>query len=1639
MQNSQQVVEAFIDKYLEPVSVTISPQSDLGEIAVEDTSTTLTVKVRNNSSDSLQKIKLTIDPKQNVLTFAKNEEGGLVGSPGYGGTCGDELASHEECLFVLHFSNSRSGLYRIPVLLEYENLVKPAQYQFEVTALVGEAASLVFTNEISKYDLGVIEQTKPLVRELALEIQNVGGLNARDISYELLNDNNKDAFFVLENNCPKLLAPLERCSLKIGYVPKNNEYTDPETLYSSRLMISYIKDPMSRIGKLNGYYSFKASTIEAKFNSTYKAIEFSTLVAGNKESKTIRVTNNGYSVGVIKQLVIKDSSGTAMVVCQKSNSDSSVLACQGRADFPFVIEELTPCLEKEIKGTEGSIPGGSCTFRVTYWPKRYYLPGSQIDHDYDNSTISFVYDSRWLDKENIVTKDSMFFLRADFLANGRLTLVDATLEGAPLSASSVSALSDNLFELNYGRLAKVSDPSFQSAIQFKFKNIGENPLYLSQIYDGANPKHYASDIATDWNNYYRAVKHSGCDFVSPGATCTFSFSLVPLMQGNANLEDSLMYDDVSNILKKLKLFTFRYRDGSLFDDDGEAAVEKSFEVQLTAKLIAKGVLSLGQTSLTVPAQFAGLVTTQILNLKNIGTGDVYALAYDDIDNFIPKPTERNFPFRWKKLATIPAPASKDCYDILYPVGRPLLSEAPDVNKMLRPGESCALGMEVKDSDLSRFSNTEYSTSLNYTRIFSSRYNGTSDIRARKTQNFFGMLLRFKYWDGDVNTEDLTTVPSPVPFGYQQKTKDLSVALTLKTPPNFVLKEAYPTTSALIVRPSISAPLVNVTYPIVSTLTAYTVPKSFFESSYFTGLTHVFNASKNSSIHYNTLGLNYTDFVFHMGTFPVGKVSQGQFSLENVGNTSTREFVVVDELPSTPPITLTSFNSVVPPLPMMTLAKGLNPAVKFDFSPTAPGLYEHCFSFEYNDELGGTGAQRVCVLAEAVVAFPNIKVEYEDYAVTQNPVTGSVTETQTNVWNTVNAPLNSVDSTAAGLISFTSMRDSVTYDLKRIRFTNIGTIAASKFTYTYLTALNVPGTPIAEFKLNASTCTTGMTLAVGASCYVEYKYKPVTSTVASYSGFGGFVYETAAGKNQYVSQSFRFQALAQDPASVVMNQSGVSAASIINWSVPTPVTIPKSWPVNLGSYVDSTTTHMVLTTKPSSKVITDIPFKNTSVIKASFLSMNPTPGPGTWNSIYSDSNILIEGNRYCFYGDDENNSGIPAEEKGFNVNSVNVCMMRVTFSGDVTYQTCNTSTKVKTVIVGGRIQDNCNPYIYPLIYYSFKRSAQSKLYVHMKGFIEPNRSLSASNTYTDVSSVAVGTTGAVQFSWPEMSPQNPDFGSIIKYRVFYSQSYNDLKNNNLFYKFDASPTISYVDTPDASTRSLVITNLVQNRYYYFRAVALRRYPHAKWGNLDYVSVPVLSNLPVLTLPIPNSNTVYYHGKKRLIDKTYLTTSRGTRSGGATACGATKFTMSIQGTNRTVAKSLINSADWIFLSSNASYSTGYPANDIGVINHWLSDSSYNIKTSISLQDGTVLSGFPNYNPTTLRGVNSSLGLVYIKSCNTNSSCDTLFKMVGGDGADLFYKGTTYTYDSGVSGFYRCAATILCPTNVSKLITDATCPAI
>lgn len=1621
------VLTAVTDRILAPVTFEMSPDPDLGEISVGEDPTLITMKVVNNSSDRIQKINLVIDNTQSLLKFKENKNGD-VASPGFGGTCGSSLAPNGQCLFILSFNPRKSGTFEIPVTLKYENLIEPQEKIITIKALTGEPASLVFTNDISSYDLGVIEQTDTKKNYLDIEVINSGELSARSVSVNLANANAIGAFSLESHNCPTFIKAKEKCQLRMSYSPKNNDYNDPLVGYKSQLSISYVNDSKGSTGNLNNYAEFISTTIEAKFKENFKIIDFATVYSGNKLTKTVKITNVGYNAGVLQEFIFTDHANNPITTCIKSSG--TLLDCNKSLDqFPFVIEDVNECFGNQTKGIEGKLQGASCVFNMTYWPSTKWEAGSQAINYFNDVNVALKYDSQWKNQSLILVKNEMFTILADFLSVGKIQFSSISLESIPIIDSKIIHTENNSL-VDLERIALVSSDIYSKFFKVTWTNVGENTVTVDKISDKHMPT--ANLITTSGKNlnaFYKNIKSGvGCDIILPGASCSFSFDLAPVLQANPATEDLLMYDDISDLNKKIKTFSIHYNDGSLFEDDGSSSTKKHHNVNLTSKLIKKGLLAFTGPLNSSSNLINGSSDVKNLCLTNVGTGEVYAIKSHATENLYPNGAD-HWPFKIIDLAVVtsscPSPATKDCHDIIFK-SDDLLPMVADPSKFLDIGETCVLSYEVKIAETIR-ENISLPTE-EHNRPFGPGLSNTSEAWPRRSFAVGPIPVSFSYYDGDYVSTDSASYPN---YGYSGITKKSLLNVAFRSPAQLNIVNPLPATSAVIHRPSLTYPLISSTYPTIKELSSITIPEMYFPGSYFSGSSNGFTKSDESYIHVDTLnlknGIYDNEFKIHIGTFTVNDVISASVDIKNTGGSSALNVVFSEDVAPSP-IEIEEYGGfTVKPFPDLNINTGLTKIVKIKFRPTSPGLFKHCFDLDYDNQLLTT-SQHVCIYAEAVSVGPKIKIEYSDIEVNMpGPI-----ETPTGIYTNVNAPINSSDGTS---IIFSGIKDSSVYVKKIIRFTNTGLIGARKFNYFYMpSTTSAAGTVPGDTSLIGAPikgCVANMTLAAADYCEIIIKYQPIKSSSSALNRFLGVIYEINPNSSQYVSQVAGLNFSSFDPAK--LSVVGASPESLNDWSNPAnPLPVSESWPIDLTAYSKKNQTHLVLDSHPQNKTFSSIVVKNETGLKASLLYMNPNPAPGVWNVIYTNSFITVSANRYCFYGDDESNNSVPANEKGFNNISINPCVLKAEFTGHQTYTSCSAwsaPTKSKEVLIGELVQATCNPYVFKLEYFNNKRSSYTGIYFHLKGFIEPNKSTTdlAPAEFSNISSTFVsGSVGRVSFTWPELIPTNADWGDIIKYRVYYDLLASNLNSSKVFKKTGGP---AFIDTPDPLIRNITISNLVVGKFYYFKVMAIRSYT-----GINYLSD---NNLPLLTLPIPASDYTYHHESRSLVDKTYLPTP-GDRTVGVTECSKKFYNIAINGGTIKHNKTLITTPIWQYLINTPTANLGYPGSGIGTIPHWLGDAEYDLRFNISLYDGTELPGFPNYVTTSMSGNNPENKILYQKTCNNITSCNKLYKIVGGDDYDLYYNGVYYAKEKSATSYFRCRAVMKCPTSTSKLITSPTCVA-
>jgi hypothetical protein len=540
-------VSGAFNKILEPVTVSITPDTELGEMITTEDEKEIVVTITNNSSDELRDVNLVIDTSEKLIDFQPYLDG-TSHSPGHNGTCQTVLAAGAECNFKLFLIPRKQGEFNINMTLLYVNKIQPAKREFNFHLIAGEPAFLNFSNDQASYSLGVVEQTEAIQKTLDLEVVNTGGLPARNIVVDFEDGSTKffnKPFSLISHNCPKTLFSKAKCQLHLAYTPRNNNYTDPEEINTASLIMTYENDPSLTQDQLSGYFNFTSSTIEAKFKPNYKVVDYringTNIVAGNKRAPvSIRVTNQGYREGILNALIFRKKTpddilkGDIAAICTKATA-GNILNCQKKRmsdypllfsatdianeitrighsecttncdnnsvfDFPFIIEDLNSCFGSEVVSmfNADTTHSANCVYKITYWPSTDFTKANHDLHNFDSSTMDFRYDSRWKGNVTYVTneaadKKGLFQNVADYLEKAKPKIVKVEMDGVsidldngqPIIPSNIQELTSTLTRIELGPLAKLAVGIIDPiTIKLVIANVGEETLKMTELRDG---------------------------------------------------------------------------------------------------------------------------------------------------------------------------------------------------------------------------------------------------------------------------------------------------------------------------------------------------------------------------------------------------------------------------------------------------------------------------------------------------------------------------------------------------------------------------------------------------------------------------------------------------------------------------------------------------------------------------------------------------------------------------------------------------------------------------------------------------------------------------------------------------------------------------------------------------------------------------------------------------------------------------------------------------------------------------------------------------------------------------------------------------------------------------------------------------
>ena len=1602
---------------------------DRGEFTLGSDAEIITINVTNNTKYEITDLVLNIDEQSYAGMKFNPDENGYIASPGYTGDCQNTLAANSACTYKVHNQPTIAGDLTQNITLNYVNLIRAESISVVLSVLSGNPASLIFTSEKINYTFGIVERTEPITYREILQVKNTGDLSAKNIQTTLINTPNSGAYTIVNNSCPLNLGKNQTCLLEVEFEPKNYDATAPdgdeEINYTSNLKMIYFRNSWGDQGMLNAYFTTLATTIEGKMRTGgLEYVEFEKIVVGNIATQMIKVQNKGYKESILHKLDFLNSSGTVVASCVKAVTGTS-MACRDPQDvtnpmalvplnmFPFKVVDVKNCFDlyekmdytrdldgfisdstiREVVGVDGNLPGESCFFEITFHPSVLF----SSDGNFNDWKIRLVYDSTWKNNivfygEDSVDPTNFTFTHAEYLSAAKLSVSEFQLDNSPYP--NIDPDDDSMFLYDLGRVALLSNSTYKQPLTVRVKNLGGYYAEILSVKDGATVPFTFTETSSDLNTYYLAASHSGCTYLSEnGGQCDLRMSLAPIASANPdpllaeNEENSSMYDVAGAYPNRYKKFIITYNDGVMYEDDMTPRIPRVLEIWSRSLLVRKGYLVFEDTNPNMAQNLrytSGDTRFFNVKLKNIGTGGIPYISLRPgyaLEGTVEKSTNLAYPYEIVNRFGPEGGADKDCFDFMVfneavPAGVPPGTNAPAV---LSAGENCSLMVKMRLRNVDRKLVTDYNVAFpEWERFFSVPDNNTSDAWEFINYQTSNKIISLRFYDGD-GIADPSNGYVPTLEGYGNYyliggglNGSYSIGAIFSIQAKLIPSSPLPVVSGVLYRPPVVLPgIALLPQEWGSPIGAAGVGEQWMDLSKGVGIapgTH-WQISKNY-VNANFKDPQY-DYIFYAGAFKEGEGPYtGQLNIKNAGGVTATNMVV--GLSGDPEISLVGTNNNF-------LASLGQQVIRFEFNPTTSGVYQTIYTISYKNQRKDltdednliyadvTTELKVLVIFEAVAnTAPDLALSSQDYLVEYDAfATPHFTETIMPGQQNYNLLVNNADP--ASFARFKAIRKSVVYAKKIFTVENTSPEVIYDLTFSIkqsLVSYELANTYSGQgYSISSNNCL-GANLNPGETCTFEIKllageFEPLTNTK-----FGILTYEIAS--DRYISKGFEIHFEASDPA--ILKLAGVNSLSVLDQFGNV---IEGSYPLDLGYY---TQTHVIISNFPVQLAIKDnLQIDNLSTEKASFLAQyreyvgDPTAviGAGTMHVIYNSGGKKIEANRACMYGDDEGSALDPAKW-GFNMGSLQKCKIKLSYSFTDQYL----GTQIKT-----------SENIIRLKYYNNERSSTNFVYFHVRGFVEPNRSVVVA---TDIANVYSASNGTVYFEWQDFTPTTSSWGLIDGYRVFYSKNPNSL--NNIYETLG----LTYVDTLD---NSVTLNGLTPGAYYYFVIVGKR-----STNGKSYLS---MSNLTRKELIVPPANTFYNYPQKVVVDK-YMGADFGKKSVCVSKCSSKYLLLSKNGVLVQRPKYLINSAVFSLIDADPDNST-YPYQ---AVPHWLSDLPVDIAPIFA----------PTFDCTVMIGTNEDNTKFYQKVCNT-CACNVLSVREGGDGIDLPYGATTYSEGENAVGAYRC----------------------
>lgn len=969
---------------------------DLGEFLLTDTSMPLLIEINNKTDYPYTELDLIFDAADDIspaIQYKSNSEG-IIQFPGEGGSCKNTLAPKTKCTINALFYPREGRTYNEIVTLKFKNLVSSEEHVVRIKILAGMPASLVFTEDKTRYIFGdevgiqkipVIERDEKLTYEKILEIKNGGGLSAKNLTIthtELCNSTSNnlcpdgmDDVYEITSECPKKLGPDETCQVKVSYSPKNQDPPSgpipdeiKEIYYKSTINFKYISDTKNSERNLNGFFNSLSTNIQAKFKVTMDAIVFEDkILSGNRDIRAFRIINYGYREGLLQSISVRDSDGSMIGTCRAEDA-TSILKCfkpdnsvLSLADFPFTIKDKDKCLAPNgMTPTVIAVEGG-CIFDLTFQPSVTYLE----DKQFNDLQPEITYDSRWKGRETILSR-KLFNLSAESQAAARIVLDRVSYLGTTYTATG----DVGPWVTDFKRLTLQSSNYFmRKPIQLTFKNVGKYKATGITLRDGLNRAITIGGSTTLGSHtpfFYTSVTgSSSCEEIGPNELCTISTQFAAIGLNTNQEETENMFDGIDSLGDSFKKFSISYQSGASFTDANlEGDVDYPIQTaasHIKATLVRKGLLLDLQED---PKNFSdiglgnvnshGDESLSYVYLTNIGSGPITYIRLWNAPSLIGQGVE---------LLPTPNPldlgAQQDCLNLVDIPSVMTTEIMPEVRASagglvasLPKDEKCVFTVRVKAAESQRFKNPyscrdPVTLALSKIELGSRLTTGEWEFCRNLYMSNTGQgwdRVSFSYFDGD------TTAPGRLSPTYGNRFELPEYARNFQTrwPAKLIPDTFSPWLTATLYRPSITLPPTS-NSPSINIAPAWffgSVPGSFLESAAIDLLNVPAFSKAEKSRNYVTTMSSFNpagyDYVFYVGSFPVGSPNVAvSLPIANYGGRLAK-LIDIDTSSVDPAFVINSLPSI---------PDFINPLANFSpqitLSTAVPGEKSMILSYEYN--------------------------------------------------------------------------------------------------------------------------------------------------------------------------------------------------------------------------------------------------------------------------------------------------------------------------------------------------------------------------------------------------------------------------------------------------------------------------------------------------------------------------------------------------------------------------------------------------------------------------------------------------------------------------------------------------------------------